>query len=188
MKKQTITIEADKDEKLQLGTDGYCISAIVLECPAGNPLREKLRKVFAKLLDASDEHENFKSLREERANLLNELLKYPVHSKSMVFVGYPKIIHAEKWLSKVVSRLTCNDKVVQYLYEIEKVIIGKDVVVDHLTTDETLRKIESDLIENIPKNVFIVDLSEWLNNERDICFENYTQRQHDAISAGTCGL
>jgi|WetSurMetagenome_2_1015567.scaffolds.fasta_scaffold298574_1 hypothetical protein len=188
MKKQTVTIEAEKDEKLQLGSDGYCISSIVLECPEGDQLREKLTKVFECLLDISDEHENFKSLREERTKLLNELLKYPVFMKTMVFVGVPKKVAAEQWLSKSVSRLTCNDKVVRYLYEIEKIIIGKDIVIDHLTTDETLKKIESDLLKNVDHNVIIVDLSEWLEGERDICFENYNQRQHDAISTGTCGL
>ena len=188
MMKKTVTVEAEPNENLSLGSDGYCIQTIVLDCPVGDPLRDKLKDVFSKLLDISDEHESYNALRETRMQLLNELLKYPVHSKSMVFVGVPKNITAEVWLSREVFRLTYNNKIVKYLYEIEKVKIGKDIVIDHLTTNETLKKIESDLLKNIDRNVFVIDLPEWLETERDICFENYNYRKNEEEELSCDGL
>jgi len=179
MMKKTVTVEAEPNENLSLGSDGYCIQTIVLDCPVGDPLRDKLKDVFSKLLDISDEHESYNALRETRMQLLNELLKYPVHSKSMVFVGVPKNITAENWLSKSVLRLTYKNEKAKYLYEIEKVNISKAFLIDHLTTDEYLKVIEDYILKNISSDMVIIDLPEWLETERDICFENYNYRKRE---------
>jgi len=106
----------------------------------------------------------------------------------MVFFCVPKKFNREGWLSRKSFRLTYNNKIVKYLYEIEKVKIGKDIVIDHLTTNETLKKIESDLLKNIDRNVFVIDLPEWLETERDICFENYNYRKNEEEELSCDGL